>query len=137
MNRLSTTLITLLCIKVAAGSLTGYFEEAEWVQLVFGTATALFAFWVFTVELTNQIYNREVFPVFKWSDSDSPEETFGAAGRQGTLHSKAARLRQASYPTVRAVRGAEKRQSTDDLSAIFDMDDEGSTEESGTFPEKS
>jgi succinate-acetate transporter protein len=117
MNRLSTTLITLLCCKVAAGSLTGYSEAMKWAQLVLGTLTSLFAFWVFTVELTNQIYNREVFPVYKWSDKHSPEETFGAAGWQGTLRSKAARLRQANYPTVEAVRAAEKKASHDHLDA--------------------
>lgn len=74
MSKLSTTLISLLCLKIAAGAFTGWFEEFRWLQLIFGVATSGFAFWVFTVELTNQIYHREVFPTYKWSQKHSPEE---------------------------------------------------------------
>jgi succinate-acetate transporter protein len=115
MNRLSSTLITLLCLKVAAASVTGWSEDMEWVQLVFGTLTSLFSFWVFLVELTNQIYHREIFPVYKWSEKHSPQEAFGASGRLGTLHSKAARLRQASYPNVRTVREAKEEDEQEHL----------------------
>jgi hypothetical protein len=51
-----------------------------------------------------QVYHKEVFPVFRWSEEHSPAEVFGAAGRSGTLYSKAARLRQARYPNVRTLR---------------------------------
>lgn len=106
MNRLSTTLITLLCLKTACSSVGGWSETMQWMQLVFGFLTSIFAFYVFLVELTNQVYHREVFPTYKWSEDLSPEEVFGAAGRLGTLFSKAVRLRKASYPDVRRVREA-------------------------------
>jgi hypothetical protein len=112
MNRLSSALITLLCVKVGAGAFTGWSREMQWVQLVFGWLTSAFAFYVFTVELTNQMYHREVFKVYKWCDKSSPEEVFGAMGRTGTLHSRAARLRQASY-NPRIVREAVKQGSRD------------------------
>ena len=106
MSRLSSTLIGLLCLKVGAQAFTGWSEVFEWLQLVFGTITSAFAFYVFMTEFTNGVYHRDVFPSFKWSTENSPEEVFGAAGRSGTLFSKAARLRQARYPDVRSVRGA-------------------------------
>jgi hypothetical protein len=106
MNKLGTTLIALLCIKVALQAVAGWSTIVQWLQLVFGAATAVFAYYVFLVELTNQVYHREVFPVMKWSDQDSPEETFGASGRTGTLHSKATRLRQALVATPGTLRAA-------------------------------
>lgn len=106
MNKLSSTLIALLSIKVFCQAFTGWFVGAMWAQLVFGWITSAFAFYVFLVEFTNSIYHREVFRVHRWSEKRSPEEVFGAPGRQGTLHSKAARLRQAKYPNVRRLREA-------------------------------
>mmetsp|Transcript_20899 Transcript_20899/g.45561 ORF Transcript_20899/g.45561 Transcript_20899/m.45561 type:complete len:480 (+) Transcript_20899:123-1562(+) len=106
MNKLSTTLITLLCIKLAFQSFSEWFDSARYGQLVFGWATSLFAFYVFTAEFTNAVYHREVFRVHKWCEKTSPEEVFGAVGRQGTLFSKAARLRRASYPIRYKVRAA-------------------------------
>lgn len=106
MSRLSTTLIGLLCLKVGAAAFTGWTEVMQWIQLVFGTITSLFAFYVFMVEFTNGMYHREVFKPYKWSVEHSPEEVFGAAGKSGTLFSKAVRLRQAKMPDVHSVRGA-------------------------------
>ena len=91
MNKLSTTLISLLCSKLAFQALAQWFDAARYGQLASGWLTSLFAFYVFTTELTNAVYHREVFPVYKWSDKTSPEEVFGAQGRGGTLFSKAAR----------------------------------------------
>ena len=106
MNRLSSTLIGLLCLKNFAAAFAGWSKAAQWVQFALGWTTAVFAFYVFLVELTNQIYQREVFRVFKWSEQHSPEEVFGAPGRSGTLHSKATRLRQANYHNTNRVRAA-------------------------------
>lgn len=106
MSKLSSTLIGLLCLKVGVQAFTGWSEVSQWFQLVLGTITSVFAFFVFLVEFTNGVYHREVFPSFKWSVDHSPEEVFGAAGRSGTLFSKAAHLRQARYPDVPKVRGA-------------------------------
>ena len=106
MNKLSSTLMFLVCAKVFVGAFTGWSEALKWAQLVFGYMASFFAFYVFTTELTNQVYHREVLPVFKWSEKGSPEEVFGAAGRPvaTTLYSRAARLRQASAPTIPGVR---------------------------------
>eukprot|EP00977_Amphora_coffeiformis_P013128 scaffold3396_cov176-Amphora_coffeaeformis.AAC.1 len=106
MHRLSTALITLLCVKTAFSVFTGWSEEMKWSEFVVGWMLSAFAFYVFLVEFTNQVYNREVFPTYKWSEKNSPEEVFGAPGRSGTLQSKAKRLRQASYPNPRTVREA-------------------------------
>ena len=109
MNKLSTTLISLLCSKPAFQALAQWFEAARYGQLVSGWITSMVAFYVFTTELTNAVYHREVFPVYRWSDKTSPEEVFGAQGRGGTLFSKAARLRRASQPDrymVRAAKGS-------------------------------
>jgi hypothetical protein len=106
MSKLSTTLISLLLFKVGFSAFTGWSEACKWAQLVSGVITSAFAFYVFLVEFTNGVYHREVFPTFKWSKKHSPEEVFGAAGRSGTLFSKAARLRQAACPDVPQVRAA-------------------------------
>ena len=100
MNKLSTTLISLLCIKIAFGAFGGWSKAAQWCQFVFGWLTSAMAFYIFFIELTNQVYKREVFRTFKWSEEHSPEEVFGATGRGlGTLFSKAVQLRQANSQT--------------------------------------
>lgn len=104
MNKLSTTLISLLCIKIFAASLAGWSNAMAWMQMIVGWMTSIFAFFVFTVELTNSMYHRQVFPTFKWDQHHSPEEVFGAAGRQSTLYSRAARLRHAGSPSIHSVR---------------------------------
>jgi len=104
MNKLSTTLIALLCIKILAASLAGWSNAMAWLQMVSGWMTSIFAFFVFTVELTNNVYHRQVFPTFKWDQHHSPEEVFGAAGRHSTLYSRAALLRHAGAPSVQSVR---------------------------------
>jgi succinate-acetate transporter protein len=106
MSRLSTILIFLLLLKVGAQAFTGWSVVFQWIQLVVGTLTSVFAFYVFLVDFTNGVYHREVFNPHKWSSEHSPEEVFGAAGRSGTLFSKAARLRQAQFPDVPRVRAA-------------------------------
>ena len=107
MNRLSTILIFLLGLKLLFGSLTGFTETSmQYAQLVTGYMTSIFAFYVFLVEFTNNVYNREVFGTYKWSDLNSPEEVFGAAGKIGTLRSQATRLRQARYTSQRDPRAA-------------------------------
>jgi succinate-acetate transporter protein len=113
MNKLSTTLISLLCAKVLTSAFAPWSRTAQWFQFVFGWATSFFAFFVFTVETTNSIYHRDVFPVFRYSEYHSPQEVFGKSGRTGTLHSRAAQLRQAKYFPAR-VRTA--NQARDNLS---------------------
>ena len=106
MSKLSTTLIALLCGKIFCQALAGWSETMKWLQVGFGWVTSWFAFYVFLVEFTNQVYHREVFQTHKWSVEDSPEEVFGAAGQSQTLYSKAARLRQARFPTLSTTRAA-------------------------------
>lgn len=120
MNRLSTTLIALLCLKVGLSAFGGWNKYIQWIQVGVGWCTSIFAFYVFLVELTNGIYHREVFRVFKWSPEYSPEEAFGAAGRTGTLFSTAARLRQADYPNVQRVRAATVDVSAEETSQHSD-----------------
>ena len=110
MNKLSSALIFFLCVKLLVSSLAG-FDKGNgvlWTQFVFDVLTSSLAFYIYLVEFTNQVYHREVFSVWRWSEEYSPEEVFGAAGRTGTLQSKAARLRQAHAPTPRLLREATK-----------------------------
>ncbi|GKY97129.1 hypothetical protein MPSEU_000671300 [Mayamaea pseudoterrestris] len=98
MNRLSSILILLLGVKLLFASLTGFFAPSmQYAQLVTGYLTSMFAFYVFLVEFTNNVYQRQVFDTYPWSKLHSPEEVFGAEGKIGTLHSQATRLRQAKY----------------------------------------
>lgn len=101
MSKLSTTLISLLCAKLIVQAFRLLREDSDgtlaYLQLIVGWATSAFAFWMFLVEFTNGVYKKQVYPTFKWSEEHSPEEVFGASGNVGTLHSKAARLRQAKF----------------------------------------
>jgi succinate-acetate transporter protein len=106
MSKLSTTLISLLCCKIFCQALAGWSDVLLLMQVIFGWVTSWFAFYVFLVEFTNQVYHREVFKTYKWSDKHSPEEVFGVAGKGATLYSKAARLRQARFPNISGVRSA-------------------------------
>jgi succinate-acetate transporter protein len=106
MSKLSTTLISLLCCKIFCQALAGWSDTLLWMQVIFGWITSWFAFYVFLVEFTNQVYHREVFKTYKWSEKHSPEEAFGVAGKSATLYSKASRLRQAHFPNISGVRSA-------------------------------
>lgn len=106
MSKLSTTLIALLCFKVFFQALAGWSDVLLWMQVIFGWMTSWFAFYVFLVEFTNQVYHREVFETYKWSEKNSPEEVFGVQGKSLTLYSKAALLRQARFPNISGVRSA-------------------------------
>ena len=93
-SKLASTLIALLAVKVFAASLSGWSEAMEWIELVFSLFVALMAFYMFTAEFTNEVYQKEVFKMYRWS-VDSPEQLFAAAGRSASLLSKAASLRAA------------------------------------------
>jgi succinate-acetate transporter protein len=94
MNKLITILISLLCVMVLSTSLAGWSVVFEWIQLISGWMVSFFSFYTFTAELTNEVYQREVFNMHPWA-KDSSEEIFGAAGRANTLQSKATKLRLA------------------------------------------
>lgn len=104
-NRLSTSVITLLCFKLLFAAFAGWNTAVRWIYFVFSWLTSFMAFYVSMVEMTNQVYQREVFRTFKWSESDSPDEVFGASGRPLTLYSKAMKLRAAKFQ-VHRVRSA-------------------------------
>ena len=107
MNKLTTILILILIFKLLFASLMGFTETSmQYAHLIAGYITSIFAFYVFLVEFTNNVYDREVFCTYKWSDLHSPEEVFGAAGKIGTLRSRATKLRQARYSTQRDTRAA-------------------------------
>jgi succinate-acetate transporter protein len=112
LNKLSTILVSLLCCKVFFQALAGWSDVLLWMQVIFGWTTSFFAFYLFLVEFTNQVYHREVFKTYKWSDKDSPEEVFGIQGKSQTLYSKAALLRQARFPNISGVRSAMAGQQT-------------------------
>ena len=94
MNRLTTTLITLLCCLTFVTSFTGWSIAFEWMQMIFGWMVSIFSFYTFTAEFTNEVYQREVFEMYPWHKHSSAE-VFGAAGRPNTLQSKATKLRLA------------------------------------------
>ena len=109
MNKLTSTLIVLLCSLMLATSLTGWSLAMEWIALIFGWMVSFFAFYAFTAEITNEVHQREVFNIWPWTPH-SADELYGAAGRTNTLRSKATKLRTAHFGTqiqdVRTVRTA-------------------------------
>ena len=124
MNKISTSLITLLCILLFSTSLAGWVVAFEWIQMISGWMTSVFAFYVFMAEFTNEVYQREVFSMHPWV-VDSSEEVFGAAGRGNSLRSKATKLRLARHSSeaqvVQQVRTAlpEKKDANASVSGWF------------------
>lgn len=94
-SKLSSFLIGMLVVQMWATSLNGWNEVFEWIQLVMQTMVSIFAFYVFTAEFTNEVYQRDVFNLYPWHES-SPNQIFAAAGRANTLQSQAAKLRSAN-----------------------------------------
>ena len=77
--------------------------------MVLGWVVSAFAFYVFAAEFTNEVYQREVVPVYPWS-STSPEEVFSAAGRENKLVPQAAvALRAARAPTLLRLRSSKAK----------------------------
>jgi uncharacterized protein len=91
-NKLSSSLIFMLMIFLLAHSVSGWSLAFEWIQMISGTAVAILAFYIFTAEFLNEIYQKELIPMHPWS-VHSPELIFGAAGRSSTLQSKVVKLR--------------------------------------------
>jgi uncharacterized protein len=112
MNKLSTVLIMLLATKLFISLFSPFSVPVLWVEFVLGWMTSAFAFYVFAVEFTNQVYHREVLPVYKWSEQNSPGEVFGARGKGGTLQSRATLLRQARFVSPRTLREAQSGATT-------------------------
>jgi uncharacterized protein len=112
MNRLSTILIALVSAKIFVSLFSPWSVGVLWTEFVLGLATSAFAFYVFAVEFTNQVYHREVLPVYKWSEHHSPGEAFGARGMAGTLQSKATKLRLAHFVSPRTLREAQAEKAT-------------------------
>lgn len=95
MNKLTTALISILIVYLLAASLTGWNVVFEWIKMILGWIVSLFAFYLFVAELTNEVYQREVFNMLPWNIY-SPVEFFGAPGRVNNLKVKAIDLRRAT-----------------------------------------
>jgi uncharacterized protein len=110
MNMLTSGLVAVLIAYLFSGSMAPWSEAFEWMRLIIGFVLSLYAFILFYVELTNEVYHRKVYNVYPWSEA-SPEEVFGAAGRLSTLHHKALELRTAGRPGALGGRDARVRAS--------------------------
>ena len=94
-NKLTTLLIGLLAMKLFAASLAEWSVVIQWIEMIFALMVSLVAFYIFGAEFTNEVYQKEVFHMCRWS-VDSPEQSFAAAGRTSSLQSRAAMLRRAN-----------------------------------------
>jgi len=94
LNKITTSLIGILAVQVLAGCIAGWSEAFEWIEMILGWVVSVFAFGVSAIELTNEMYQREVVNMHPWTPH-SPDEVFGAAGRTNTLQSKAIKMRSA------------------------------------------
>jgi succinate-acetate transporter protein len=110
MNMLTSGVVALLIAYLFSGSVAPWSEAFEWIRLILGFALSLYAFFLFYVELTNEVYHRKVYNLYPWSET-SPEEVFGAAGRMSTLQHKALELRTAGRPGALDGRDASLRTS--------------------------
>ena len=89
-SKVSTCLMSLLICKFLCQIGSAWSDVAGWMQVFFGWLLSWLAFYSFLVEMTNQVYHREVFALYKWSEEHSPGEMFAQPGNgQHTLYSKA------------------------------------------------
>jgi succinate-acetate transporter protein len=106
-SKVSTVLMSLLTCKFICQMGASWSDAAGWMQVFFGWLVSWLAFYVFLVELTNNVYHREVLQLHKWSEEHSPGEIFAAPGNGGhTLYSKAQRKVKRSFSSVTKVRMA-------------------------------
>jgi hypothetical protein len=106
-SKVSTVLMSLLTCKFICQIGASWSDAAGWMQVFFGWLVSWLAFYVFLVELTNNVYHREVLQLHKWSEEHSPGEIFAAPGNGGhTLYSKAQRKVKRSFSSVTKVRMA-------------------------------
>ena len=106
MNKVTSLLIGLLAVQVVGSAFAGWSLAMEWMQMIMGLVVAVFAFYIFTAEFTNEVYHRRVFNMHPWS-TESSSEVFGASGRVNKLQLKAIGLRTARSPSdhhLRAVK---------------------------------
>ena len=94
LNKLLTGLVSTLVVYLLVASLTGWTDVCKWMKMILGFVLTLEGLVLFFAELTNEVYQREVIPLFPWK-KDSPSEVLGAAGRVNTLQSRAIELRTA------------------------------------------
>jgi succinate-acetate transporter protein len=118
LTRGTSLMVGLLCVFVFADAISGWSLAFQWIQMIFGWMLSFAAFYLFAAEFTNEVYHREVLPMFPWH-KDSPDEAFGAAGRINKLQSMLVSLRAAqssdfstTVGDVRSVRPIVNNQST-------------------------
>jgi succinate-acetate transporter protein len=112
-SKVSTCLMSLLICKFLCQIGAAWSDVAGWMQVFFGWLVSWLAFYVFLVEMTNQVYHREVFELHKWSEEHSPGEMFAQPGNgQHTLYSKAQRKVKRSFSNITKVRMALHRSAS-------------------------
>ena len=112
-SKVSTCLMSLLICKFLCQIGAAWSDAAGWMQVFFGWLVSWLAFYVFLVEMTNQVYHREVFELHKWSEEHSPGEMFAQPGNgQHTLYSKAQRKVKQSFSNITKVRMALHRSAS-------------------------
>ncbi len=112
-SKISTCLMSLLICKFLCQIGAAWSDVAGWMQVVFGWLVSWLAFYVFVVEMTNQVYHREVFELHKWSEDHSPGEIFAQPGNgHHTLYSKAQRDVKRSFSNMTKIRMALHRSAS-------------------------
>ena len=99
MNKLSSILIGSLICLLFATCFAPWSVAFEWIQLICSIFVSLWSFFAFTSEFTNEVYHKEIYNVWPWTQPTGDEDfgqVFAAAGRSTTLYSHAAKLRSAS-----------------------------------------
>lgn len=115
-SKVSTCLMSLLICKFICQIGAAWSDAAGWMQVFFGWLVSWLAFYVFLVEMTNQVYHREVFELHKWSEDHSPGEIFAQPGNgHHTLYSKAQRKVKRSFSNITKVRMALHRSASSTL----------------------
>jgi succinate-acetate transporter protein len=96
MKKVTTAFISTLIVYLFFSSLVGWSDVFLWLKMIFGFILCAFAFFIFSAELTNEVYQRPVVNLYPWTPH-SAEEAFGAAGRANGLHAMAIDLRTAGH----------------------------------------
>jgi len=105
-NKVTTSLICLLFTKLVFAAFEESYTWCRWTTMVLTWAVSILAFFLFGMELTNEVYGYEVFNLLPWHDVDT--QAFAAAGKSGAMviPQYALELRTARVRTTR--RGRDK-----------------------------
>mmetsp|Transcript_67292 Transcript_67292/g.146662 ORF Transcript_67292/g.146662 Transcript_67292/m.146662 type:complete len:372 (-) Transcript_67292:172-1287(-) len=93
MNRVSNTIISTLAVLLLLGAFGGFYDEAKWAQNFVAIFLCPFAFYGYMAQITNEVFQKVVFPTYPFAKHSQSIGVNDAAGLGNVLKPNIARLR--------------------------------------------